>query len=67
MARKGLHHNGKVKIGGSSARKPKADLSNTYGIKNTSKGGKAKVAVTQGRKGVANTRSSALGKIKGGK
>lgn len=42
------------KVGGSSMRKPKANLSNTYGIKNTSKGDTAgkRGAVTQSRKGV---------------
>lgn len=42
------------KLGGSSMRKPKANLSNTYGIKNTSKGDMAgkRGAVTQSLKGV---------------
>lgn len=66
MARKGVHHNDKVKIR-KGGRKPSVNLSNTYGIKNTSTGGNAKSAVTQGRKGKPVTRKSGLGKIKGGR
>lgn len=66
MAHKGVHHGDKVKLGGSARKKPKVNLSNTYGIK-ASSGGAGKSAVTQGRKGKPLTRKSGLGKIKGGK
>lgn len=64
---KGVHHKDKVTIR-KGGRKPKVDLSNTYGIKAGSKSTtKRSGAVTTTKRGKKVTRSSGLGKIKGGK
>lgn len=62
---KGVHHKDKVTIR-KGGRKPKVNLSNTYGIQPSS-GGAGKSAVTQSARGKKLSRSSGLGKIKGGK
>jgi hypothetical protein len=53
MARKGQSQR-KVTLGGSSTRKPKVNLSNTYGVKGSS-GGMGKGAVKMRRPGKGQT------------
>lgn len=66
---KGINHNKKVRLGGSSTRKPKVNLSNTYGIKGSSKKRTkpSDGAVTQPSPSTPNknSRKSLLNKVRG--